>query len=104
QLEQLAREANPQMAAPAAPRPSRPPPGEPPRPAPAPSFTLGADAEARAAQFLAEANQRQALEDAARGGPAAAPTTGLRELSEPARAARAIVEHRHQNLVEANAL
>ena len=63
----------------------------------------GIDAEARAAAFLAAANERQALDEAARGGQSSAPAE-FRELSEPARAARAIVEQRHRSLVEANAL
>ncbi|HVF14864.1 MAG TPA: hypothetical protein VM942_09715 [Acidimicrobiales bacterium] len=85
-----------------------PPPAERPRPAPSAAVAddrPGMDAEARAAAFLAAANQRQALLDEAAGGVRpSAPATERRELNEPARAARAIVEHRHRNLVEANAL
>ncbi len=115
QLEQLERQQSPSVAA--APAPPKPPPAPPagPRPraavptwdAPAPPVVEtrpGPDAKARAAQFLAEANARQALEEAARGGPDSASTSELREADERSRAARAIVEHRHQNLVEANAL
>jgi hypothetical protein len=111
QLEQLERQQGPHATA----APPPPPPPSAPRPRPgaprwdAPAAPVvetrpGPDAGARAAQFLAEANARQALEEAARGGPPSAGTTGLREADERARAARAIVEHRHQNLVEANAL
>ena len=109
QLERLERQQNPPVAAPS--RPSTPPPA---RPAPdaetaAPYRPVvedrpGADAEARAAEFLASANARQALLDQAGGGQASVGATERRELNEPARAARAIVEHRHRNLVEANAL
>lgn len=87
--------------APARPRPSRPAAAPTPAPQePAPWFP-SADAEARAAQFLAEASARQAL---AGEEEAPEPSIGHRELSEPARAARAIIEHRHRNLTEANAL
>jgi hypothetical protein len=111
QLERLAHQQNGPAAA--APRPSAPPPYERPRPAaqtpPTPSAPVagegpGPDAAARAAQFLAAANERQALLDQAGPLQSLAPATERRELNEPARAARAVVEHRHQNLVEANRL
>ena len=112
QLEQLERQQNPSVAA--APPPPQPPPAPRPRPAaptwdgpaalPVVESRPGPDAAARAAQFLAEANARQALEETARGGPSPAASGGLREADERSRAARTIVEHRHQNLVEANAL
>ncbi len=121
QLEELERESLRQLeelerrqANHAPPPPPEPEPPTATRPRPveesswAPPATAldarpGLDAQARAAQFLAEANARQALEDATRGVQSSAPTE-LRDADERARAARAIVEHRHQNLVEANAL
>ncbi|MEA2973496.1 MAG: hypothetical protein QOG82_1954 [Actinomycetota bacterium] len=110
QLEQLERQQSTSVAA--APPPPTPPPAPRPRPdaptwdapaAPVVETRPGPDAKARAAQFLAEANARQALEEAARGGPPSG-SSELREADERSRAARTIVEHRHQNLVEANAL
>ncbi len=111
QLEQLERQQNSSAAAAAAAPPPPPPAPRPRTDAPtrdAPATPVvetrpGPDAKARAAQFLAEANARQALEEATRGGPPAA-STELRDADERSRAARTIVEHRHQNLVEANAL
>ncbi len=127
QLEQMARDQGLPMDPPepapapsrrAEPRPSRAPAGtaapavsapavsapavSAPAPASAAPWRPGADAEARAAQFLAEATARQSSGDAS--SLSSGPTIERRELSEPARAARAIVEHRHRNLVEANAL
>ena len=112
QLEELERQQNPSVAA------ATPPPRTAPKPRPRPEAPTwdapaappvvetrpGPDAKARAAQFLAEANARQALEEAARGGQPSGGSSELREADERSRAARAIVEHRHQNLVEANAL
>ena len=60
------------------------------------------DADALADRFLAAATERRALDAATTGQPP--PATEYRELSEPARAARAIVDQRHRNLIEANAL
>ena len=62
------------------------------------------DAQARAEQFLAATTRRRERDDQAGPLQPVARATGRRVLDEPARAARAIVEHRHQNLVEANAL
>ncbi|MEA2686611.1 MAG: hypothetical protein QOE93_1806, partial [Actinomycetota bacterium] len=103
QLEALARPQDPEVAA-APKRQSRARSAERPRPAtPPPAGPSAAvpDAEDLAAQFLASVNQRRAADEA---GYAPGPATELREASEPARAARAIVEHRHRNLVEANVL
>ena len=102
QLEELERQQNAPVAPP--PRPPTPPPVERPRPAPVAPERPGADAQARAAAFLAAAAERQALEEAARGAPPSACAPERREADERARAARAIVEHRHRNLLEANAL
>jgi hypothetical protein len=113
QLELLDRQQNQYARAAALPRPAaaRPPAEGPERDVPswtppaAPVADEGPrlDAEARAAQFLAATSERQALEDALRVGQAP-PATELRDLSEPARAARAIVDQRHRDLIEANAL
>jgi hypothetical protein len=100
QLEEIERQQRAHVAAP--PPAERPPPAPP---APVVPERPGADAQARAAAFLAAANERQAVEDAARGALiSSAAATERREADERARAARAIVEHRHRNLVEANAL
>jgi len=101
QLAELGRDPDPAVVA--APRPSKRRPAEPPRPAAAAYEPPGPDAAARAAEFLA-ASERRALVEGGGADQPSAPPPALRELSEPARAARAIVEHRHQNLVEANAL
>jgi hypothetical protein len=111
QLERLESQRNSHRAAP--PRQPEPPPAEPPRPDVqttwVPPAAVGderpkVDAEALAAQFLAAATERRALDEATAVQGAGAPATEFRELSEPARAARAIVEQRHRDLVEANAL
>ncbi len=107
QLEQLGRRQSDPVAPP--PRRSEPPPKPRPRPAVeagwAPSAAVAderprIDTEALAAQFLA-ASERRTLGEAVQDP---MPPTERRELNEPARAARTIVEHRHRNLVEANAL
>jgi len=109
-LERLERQQSSNAAAP--PRQSQLPATESPRPElqtrEGPSAAIAderqrIDAEARAAQFLA-ASERRAGDEAATTVPPPAPANERRELNEPARAARTIVEHRHRNLVEANAL
>ncbi|HEX7277854.1 MAG TPA: hypothetical protein VF244_10810, partial [Acidimicrobiales bacterium] len=109
QLERLEREQNAHAPSPPPPRPPAAARSRPPVQAPAPppeeffEEQRRLEAEERAAQFLA-ASQRGTPDQAPWDGQGSGPATELRELSEPARAARAIVEHRHRNLVEANAL